>query len=208
MFEIIFTVIVMLYGIVLFFIVTGIRKRFNLSENSGTRVTIVVPVRNEEAKITALIKSIISLDYPKELLELIIVDDESVDATALIVKRVTEGYDNFRFIPVIESPEIPKGKARALDTGIKAASGEVIMITDADCFLPTGWVRAHLKYYRDEIKMVCGFTTVSGEDSFSAFQAYDHFYLLGIAAGMTNHGLPVSCIVGSAHRTRPYRRAG
>ena len=63
-----------------------------------TRVTVIVPARNEEKHIQACLHHILHQDYPKTLLEVIVVDDHSTDRTAAI----TEGFtaSNLRLLPL------------------------------------------------------------------------------------------------------------
>lgn len=194
MFELIFSILVLTYGAILFIIIIGLRRRFGTVSTGETKVSIIVPVRNEEKNIRNLLDSLLKVNYPSGLLEIIIVDDESDDDTAKIAEEYLSKHKFIRLVGVEKNSSIPEGKARALDTGIKSATGEIIFITDADCLVPPEWVRSHLKYYDQKINMVCGFTSVSGSKQFEIAQNSDLIYLLGIASGTTNLGLPISCI--------------
>jgi biofilm PGA synthesis N-glycosyltransferase PgaC len=84
-------------------------------------VSIILPVRNGERWIRAKLRSILALDYPRELLQVIVIDDGSTDRTAALAEAV-EGVE------VIRLPA--GGKALALNAGVARATGNVLFFTD------------------------------------------------------------------------------
>lgn len=94
-------------------------------------VTILIPAHNEEVVLEATIRSMIKLNYPKDKLEVIIIDDNSSDATGSIADAFARDYS---FLKVIHNkpPHAGKGKSGALNTGFKKSSGEIIVVYDAD----------------------------------------------------------------------------
>jgi biofilm PGA synthesis N-glycosyltransferase PgaC len=84
-------------------------------------VSIILPVRNGEPWICAKLESILALDYPRKLLQIIVVDDGSTDRTAALAEAV-EGVE------VIRLPA--GGKALALNAGMARATGDVLFFTD------------------------------------------------------------------------------
>ncbi|WP_010476930.1 glycosyltransferase [Thermococcus zilligii] len=93
------------------------------------KVSIVVPAYNEGMNIERLLESIYYQDYPFNLVEVIVVDDGSLDATAEIASS---------WGAKVISHETNLGKARSLEDGIKAATGDVIVTMDADSYFGTG----------------------------------------------------------------------
>lgn len=95
------------------------------------RVSILIPAHNEEVVIKATIKSMIGLNYPKEKLEVIIINDNSSDKTGVIAESFARLHS---FIKVIHNkpPHSGKGKSGALNVGLKQARGEIIVVYDAD----------------------------------------------------------------------------
>ena len=91
------------------------------------KVSVIVPTYNSERYIRQTIDSIINQSYPKELLEIIIINDGSTDGTANIISEY--GKD----LKVINSAN--KGVSHARNIGIKAATGDYIQFLDADDLL-------------------------------------------------------------------------
>jgi glycosyltransferase involved in cell wall biosynthesis len=88
------------------------------------RLSIVVPVYNEERTIARVLARLAAVPLPKEI---IVVDDCSTDST----RRVLAGLDRTRGLHVISKP-VNEGKGAALRTGFRRASGDVVVVQDAD----------------------------------------------------------------------------
>jgi len=96
---------------------------------------VVVPCRNEASWIGPCLESIVRNDYPKDGLEVLVVDGMSTDAS----RSVIESYaDSHSFIRRLENPK--KITPAALNTGIVAARGAVIMRMDAHVEYPTNYI--------------------------------------------------------------------
>jgi len=94
------------------------------------RVTIVVPTYNEAGLIRRKLDDIASQDYPRELVEIVVVDSASTDGTPGIVREWMEGHRDFKVILVEEG--VRRGKAFALNNALRLASGDIVVVTDAD----------------------------------------------------------------------------
>ena len=113
-------------------------------------VTIQLPVYNEKYVIERLIDSIASMDYPKDKLEIQILDDSNDETVALAQKKTAE-YRALGFDIVHVRRSDRKGfKAGALKEGLKTAKGEFIAIFDAD-FLPNvDFLKRTIPYFSDK----------------------------------------------------------
>jgi cellulose synthase/poly-beta-1,6-N-acetylglucosamine synthase-like glycosyltransferase len=104
------------------------------SPESWPKVTVQLPVYNELYVVERLIDAIAKLNYPKELLEIQLLDD-STDQTVDLIQEKLKDYPeiNFKYIHRVDRTGF---KAGALREGLKVASGEFIAIFDAD-FVPS-----------------------------------------------------------------------
>ena len=99
------------------------------------RVSILIPARNEEKVIGRLLERITELTYPRDKLQVIVVDDASSDRTGAIA----DDYKNkYSFIEVVhrEKGKGGKGKAAACNEGLEKSNGEIVLCFDAD-YYPT-----------------------------------------------------------------------
>jgi cellulose synthase/poly-beta-1,6-N-acetylglucosamine synthase-like glycosyltransferase len=97
------------------------------------KVSVIVPIYNEEATLNECIRSLIGLEYPKEQLELIFVNNASTDRTEEILNCYK---DEIRILD-----EVRRGAAAARNKGIHHANGVIIAFTDADCIVDRNWLK-------------------------------------------------------------------
>jgi len=100
------------------------------------KVTIQLPIYNEMYVVDRLVQAVCRIDYPRDLLEIQVLDD-STDETQEIARLVVQRYANLGFdISYLHRGNRTGFKAGALEAGMRRASGEFIAIFDAD-FIPT-----------------------------------------------------------------------
>ncbi|PPA68662.1 glycosyltransferase family 2 protein [Jeotgalibacillus proteolyticus] len=106
-------------------------KKISTTGEEFPKVSILIPAHNEEVVIEETIRSMIRLHYPKDKLEVIIVNDNSSDDTGKIVDRYAKKYS---FIHAVHTkpPHAGKGKSGALNQGLLASTGDIIAVYDAD----------------------------------------------------------------------------
>lgn len=102
---------------------------------SWPSVTVQLPIYNELYVVERLIKAVAALDYPKELLEIQVLDDSTDETVQLIAGQAAHFQQQGINIQHIRRPERKGFKAGALAYGLEKAQGEFIAIFDAD-FLP------------------------------------------------------------------------
>jgi 1,2-diacylglycerol 3-beta-glucosyltransferase len=170
-------------------------SRFRGSGGGEPRVSVIVAARNEEDRIGACLESLLSLRYPRNLLEIIIVDDRSTDATATIVRQHAAHNPHLRLVSSGPESGHVKGKTNAVACGVEASSGEILVFTDADCLVPAGWVDEVLSHFSDEdVGVVAGFTSLWGNSWFDRIQAFDWFLLFSAAAATARLGYPTTAV--------------
>lgn len=108
-----------------------------------TRVSVLIPARNEAKNISACLESVLNNNFPAHLLEVIVIDDFSTDETAMIAMQYLHGK-NGKLLSLkhyLEPGEqIQAYKKKALSIAVAEASGDLIVTTDADCIVPPNWL--------------------------------------------------------------------
>jgi chlorobactene glucosyltransferase len=116
-------------------------------------VSIIVPARNEERSIRAAVASFCSQDYP--LIEVIVVDDRSTDATPHILAELRTRFSNLKVIEGRDPPNGWLGKPNALEIGKNEARGQWLLFVDADVvYAPDLLSRAVAFVLREEADML------------------------------------------------------
>ncbi|MFC1650978.1 glycosyltransferase [Candidatus Latescibacterota bacterium] len=157
-------------------------------------VSVIVCARDEEEDIGRCLDSLLDIDYPREKLEIILVDDESGDRTGDILREYASGSDLFRVLSTENELHDLPGKQRPLNLGIRKAQGSIILVTDADIEVQPGWIKGHLAAYTENTGIVGGITRVStGQGGILAkLQNADQVSKLTIAMGCAGLGIPLT----------------
>ncbi len=108
------------------------------------KVSVIIPAYNEEDSIAKTIKSVLNLDYPKHLLEVIVVNDCSRDKTVEIAKTFEK-----QGVKILTNKS-NSGKAFSLNAGIGAATGSIVGCIDADCEVDSQALKSMIGYFDDE----------------------------------------------------------
>jgi len=119
------------------------------------KLSILIPVYNEQATITRLLEKVHNVNLNKIGVskEIIIVDDGSKDRTVEIIKDLQKKYKNIRFI----QHEKNKGKGGAIKTAIKYATGDILIVQDADLeYDPQDYFKCILPIINKKAKVVYG----------------------------------------------------
>lgn len=134
-----------IYTTVLFFLTLFEFKQYlkNPVPSRLPKVTILVPAYNEEEGISKTVESLLSMDYPKEMTEIILINDGSKDNT-LKIMREFESKNKDR-IKVIDKPN--SGKAKSLNYALQYSTGELIGVLDADAFVPEDTLKKMVGYF-------------------------------------------------------------
>jgi cellulose synthase/poly-beta-1,6-N-acetylglucosamine synthase-like glycosyltransferase len=141
------------------------------------KISVIIPARNEEGHIGFLLAALQQQAYPKELFEVIVIDDHSGDRTAEIVKQ----YPDVKLLQLQEDA-INSYKKKAIETGIAVATGELIVTTDADCLPTEEWLQtiAAFKEERQAVFIAAPVVINCNSSIVQMFQALDFMVLQGI----------------------------
>lgn len=172
-------------------------------------VTIIVPARDESCCIEDCVTTILANDYPADRFEIMVVDDLSEDDTSDVVRKMISelGDEQAGKLQLLQMPEnlerTRAHKKRAIEKGIAAARGEIIMTTDADCFVPPAWIRTAVSMFNDiaddpMVDAVTAFVSSPvlyrpGNDPLMHMQALEFMGLVAAGAGAIGAGRPTIC---------------
>ena len=177
-------------------------KTFQLTDtlpsDRSVIISVIIPVRNEEHTIRACIESLFLQTYPFGLFEIIIIDDFSTDSTRDVVRALH--YDGLSLSCICLS-DLPKEEAgrgykkTAIGKGIDAATGQLIVTTDADCTFDKDWLATIAAYYHvTGAKFIASPVKIASGSSFLAvFQILDFITLQGITGASVSKKIHSMC---------------
>lgn len=160
------------YPLLLLCLAKGSREQKNSMPHPGFQpeVSLIIPVYNEEKVIDDKIRNLISLDYPKDKMEIIVVSDASTDRTGAIVRQYEEG--GVRFV----EQGARKGKAAALNRGLVESKNEIIVFSDASILLKEDALRNIVRPFSNRsIGCVSGEDYIPGGGGEGAYGRYELF---------------------------------
>jgi cellulose synthase/poly-beta-1,6-N-acetylglucosamine synthase-like glycosyltransferase len=162
-----------------------------------TKVSVIIPARNEENNIAACLDSLAEQDYPKDLLEIIVADDHSTDGTAGIVYRyATSGILLLELKKErTDSPGMSGSKKSAITAAIYKSTGTLIITTDADCIFPKKWLSTLVSFYEkyNPVFIAAPVTFSKEKKALHHFQCLDFLSLQGITAASVFDGFHTMC---------------
>ena len=112
------------------------------------KFTILVPAYNEEGSIASSLNSLVAIEHPDK--EIIVIDDASTDGTASVV----QGF--FCSGVILVKREKNGGRAAALNSGLQRAGGDVVITTDADTIVPSGWLKRFERQFEQKDVVAVG----------------------------------------------------
>jgi glycosyltransferase involved in cell wall biosynthesis len=165
-------IIVLIYGF------TKVNTIEYISLTPKTKFSIIVPFRNEAENLPVLLESLSKLNYPMELFEVILVDDESKESFE--VQDLKFKVSIIKNVRVSNSP-----KKDAIVTAMQIVSTDWIITTDADCTVNTNWLLTLDNYIQlHDVAMIAGAVTYDCANSFlHHFQQLDLASLQGATIG-------------------------
>ncbi len=165
------------------------------NEKPTTTFSIIVPFRNEEKNLPKLLKSISKLNYPKELFEIIMVDDFSKDnSQRLYIKwRMENGLIETTLLENLRLSNSPKKDA--ISRAVPIIKHEWIITTDADCIVNKNWLLTLDNYIqKNNVEMIVGAVVYKTKNNwFHHFQQLDLLSLQGTTIGSFGNRNPFMC---------------
>src|ERR1700676_3460107 len=112
-------------------------------------ITVQLPIFNELYVVERLLKSVAALEYPRDLLQVQVLDDSTDETTEIAAKRVAELKAAGLNIELIHRTDRTGFKAGALEAGLRTCTGEFILILDADFVPAPEMLRKTIHYFTD-----------------------------------------------------------
>ncbi|HEY6874625.1 MAG TPA: mycofactocin biosynthesis glycosyltransferase MftF [Geobacteraceae bacterium] len=111
-------------------------------------VSIVIPVKDRAEELSRCLASLARLAYPREKLQVIVVDDGSLDDSPAVARRFAD--------LLVSSGGVGRGPAAARNRGASAASGDILAFIDSDCTASEGWLSELIPAFSDPATAAVG----------------------------------------------------
>ena len=135
-------------------------------------VSVIVAAHDEEAVIRQRVENLLELDYPPELVELVVASDASTDSTDAIVEEIGRGEPRVRLLPCPRG-----GKVNAQNLAVRRTTGEIVAFSDANAVWAPDALRKLVRSFADpEVAYVCGrlrLRSVDGTNREGAYWRYE-----------------------------------
>jgi cellulose synthase/poly-beta-1,6-N-acetylglucosamine synthase-like glycosyltransferase len=183
--------------ILLFFI--GMRKngkQFPVPQLLSTTVAVIIPARNEEDHILNCLNDLLSQDYPRKLLEVVVVDDRSDDETGRIIRDFIKEHPDLSVLLMnTKDSDIHASKKGAIELAVSKVKGTLILGTDADTRFGKNWISSMVACYEQSgAEMILG-PVAFCEDQFffTALQSCEFMGLMAVTDGSCGLKRPLMC---------------
>jgi cellulose synthase/poly-beta-1,6-N-acetylglucosamine synthase-like glycosyltransferase len=159
-------------------------KKTSFPSKKDTKLTIIIPVRNEKDNILNLLQDIENQTYPLNNIEVIIANDGSTDQTEQIVLEFQERAKYSLRVLNLLNDNSKSPKKRAIQKSIEISSGELIITTDGDCRVSENWLLSIENCYKTyDAKLISSPVTFVNENNFwNTAQIIEFASLIGSGA--------------------------
>lgn len=182
--------------VVFFLVGFGKRQHRSLTPTPHALVSVVIPARNEQSTIATAVDSVAHSHWPAELLEIIVVNDRSIDGTGEVLSQLSNRIPQLKVITRTDGDVDPnlRGKPGALQQGIEHASGAIVLLTDADCVVNPEWVATMVRaIIQRDVALVCATTSVRHTVAAGQIQDVEWAFSNAMARAGVQMGTPLGC---------------
>ena len=187
----VFTIILCYFLLILSLLFGWLRSKIYWPDGKSpvTPISILIPCRNEEENIQELFQDINSQEYPQPLTQIIWIDDHSTDGTPALLNELIANKTNNVLIRLHDSIT---GKKAALRAGMEVATGELILLTDADSRHKKTWALILAKYFEDSgSDLILGPVVIDPAfTGFGKIQKLEYLSLVASSIGAAGIGQP------------------
>jgi cellulose synthase/poly-beta-1,6-N-acetylglucosamine synthase-like glycosyltransferase len=159
--------VIVAYSLCLFLLHRDYRRpQFPTTSEHIPTVSLVIPTYNEATVIRQKLENVLRLDYPREKLEVVVVDSASADETVSIVEKFAGDHRRDLNLILVEQA-VRRGKSEAINEALRRVRSEIIVLTDADVAFPPASLRKLVEgFERAEVGAVSGVEVPVGGKSF------------------------------------------
>ncbi|MCA8830888.1 glycosyltransferase [Hymenobacter pini] len=158
--------------------------------------SVLVAARNEAHNLPHLLADLQQQQPVPGGFEVLIVDDHSEDDTARVVQQAAATAPfPVRLLQLAKQPDAPTGKKAAVQAAVQAAQAPWLLLTDADCRVPAGWVRAYAQAVarHPETRFISGPVLLTGAGALATLQGLELAGLVGAGAAGIARQQPTMC---------------
>jgi cellulose synthase/poly-beta-1,6-N-acetylglucosamine synthase-like glycosyltransferase len=212
----IFQICLIIYILVLIWFLVGLFRTGSTRTQEQPMVSVIIAARDGETQLGRLMEQLGSQDYPASQMECVIVDDGLLAKARKGAEEYVARNGRFKLVDSTAGDDRLKYKKRALDAGIRASSGKILLFTDVDCQVGSAWVSTMVSYFTADIDYVIGWSQIAPradwtpdeelvelKDPLTLFEQLDYLMLMLAARGSTMMGTPLA----SSGQNQAYRRS-
>lgn len=167
------------------------------AEIEGGRVSVIVSARNQQAVLPRLLSCLERQNTNR--FEIVLVNDRSDDRTGDIMQEFSARHQSrVRLVTLIDDPGNEKPRQRALAAGAASATGDLLLITDADSWVPVDWVRTMCRPFKSHDAGLVFGPVIPGlrpghrrRGFLELFQGFDHLLRYQYTSGLAGLGFPL-----------------
>lgn len=190
-----YAILVLYLGYVIYFVIGWQRTKteVEIKPIAFPKVSVIIPVRNEEKYIADLLRDLQDQTYPMDCFDVIVIDDYSTDRTVEIIKELN--FPNVKVVPLVIESETYAYKKKAITTGVEHSNAEVIVTTDGDCRMGPNWLMSIVSFYsKNNYKLISSPVAFHKEKNwYEKIQSVEFQYLIGVGASCIRNGMPSTC---------------
>lgn len=157
-------------------------------------VSVVICARNEAIALPDTLAAVAAQDYPRELIEYILVDHSSSDQTKAVFEAfAAEDPVRRKVLSIPEDLGELRGKAAPWHAGMEASSHEIVLTTGADCIVPKDWIKLTVAKFDEKTQIVSGSELLHSKENpnsiYNLVQNLDMAFIQGIGYAVARLGL-------------------
>jgi len=170
-------------------------------------------MHNESKNVSACLDKLLAQDYPKNKLEILLINDRSTDNTEDIINQYIRKNSIIRLITIKRIKKDIAPKKNAIDQAIQLSKSELILLTDADGRPDSQWVNQIVSAFTEEIGLVIGYAPYKTESSILTFSkrllSLEYLSHAAVSAASCGMGYPLTCVgTNMAYRKSVYQELG